>query len=120
VGLAEPTIAAFAILDGQHHARLIPGRNALAKYPARLTFFFAWRFSGGDVIPGTQAVLTLLRGHGVEGCPPLFNVLALAVGTDNPAFLILRKCHGFREFFIAGSTKEIVLGHDFPPHGKLN
>jgi len=48
VCLAEPARTPFAILDGRHHARLIPGRNALAEYPARLAFFFAWRFSGAD------------------------------------------------------------------------
>ncbi len=54
VALAEPAITPFAILGGDNHARLIPGRNALAEYPARLTFFFAWSFPSADVIPGTQ------------------------------------------------------------------
>src|SRR6266478_8145116 len=34
--------------------RLIRGRNALAEYPARLIFFFAWNFSSADVIPEAQ------------------------------------------------------------------
>jgi len=54
VCLAEPAITPFAILGGDNHARLIPGRNALAEYAARLTFFFAWRFSSADVIPEAQ------------------------------------------------------------------
>jgi hypothetical protein len=54
VCLAELAIIPFAILDGDNHARLIPGRNALAEYRARLTFFFAWSFSSADVIPETQ------------------------------------------------------------------
>jgi hypothetical protein len=54
VCLAEPAITLFAILGGDNHARLIPGRNALAEYAARLTFFFAWSFSSADVIPETQ------------------------------------------------------------------
>src|SRR5438105_6492531 len=54
VCLAEPAITPFAILGGDNHARLIPGRNALAEYPARLIFSFAWSFSSADVIPDTQ------------------------------------------------------------------
>jgi hypothetical protein len=54
VCLAEPAITPFAILRGDNHARLIPGRNALAEYAARLVFFFAWSFSSADVIPETQ------------------------------------------------------------------
>jgi len=54
VRLAEPAITPFAILGGDNHARLVAGRNALAEYPARLTFVFAWSFSGGDVIPVAQ------------------------------------------------------------------
>src|SRR5712664_642620 len=54
VCLAEPAITPFAILGGDNHARLIPGRNALTEYPARLTFFFAWSFSSADVIPEAQ------------------------------------------------------------------
>jgi len=54
VCLAEPAITPFTILDGDHHARLIPGRDALAEYPARLAFFFAWNFSSADVIPEAQ------------------------------------------------------------------
>jgi hypothetical protein len=54
VCLAEPAITPFAILGGDNHARLIPGRNALAEYSARLTFFFAWSFSSADVIPEVQ------------------------------------------------------------------
>jgi hypothetical protein len=54
VFLAKPAITSFAILGGDNHARLIPGRNALAEYPARLAFFFAWSFSSADVIPETQ------------------------------------------------------------------
>ena len=51
VCLAEPAITPFAILGGDNPARLIPRRNALAEYPARLSFFFAWSFSSADVIP---------------------------------------------------------------------
>src|SRR6266436_2039878 len=54
VCLAKPAITPFAILGGDNHARLIPGRNALAEYPARLIFFLAWSFSGADVIPEAQ------------------------------------------------------------------
>jgi hypothetical protein len=54
VCLAEPAITPFAILGGDNHARLIPGRNALAEYAARLTFFFGWNFSNADVILGAQ------------------------------------------------------------------
>src|SRR5437879_8259951 len=54
VCLAEPAITPFAILGGDNHARLIPGRNALAEYPARITLFFAWSFSCADVIPEAQ------------------------------------------------------------------
>jgi hypothetical protein len=52
--LAEPAITPFAILGGDNQARLIPGRNALAEYPARRTFSFAWSFSTADVIPEAQ------------------------------------------------------------------
>jgi hypothetical protein len=52
--LAEPAITPFAILGGDNHARLIPGRNALAEYPARLTFFFAWSVSSAGVIQEAQ------------------------------------------------------------------
>jgi hypothetical protein len=108
--LAEPATTLLAVLGGRNHARLIPERNALAEYR-----FLAWRFSSADVIAETQTLLTLLRGHHVEGCPPLLNVLAFAVRTDDPAVLVLRKCQGFREFFFAGATEKIVLGHDFLP-----
>jgi len=54
VCLAEPAITPFAILGGDNHARLIPRRNALAEYSARLTFSFGWNFSNADVIPETQ------------------------------------------------------------------
>jgi hypothetical protein len=54
VHLAEPAITLFAILGGDNHARLIPGRNALAEYPARLTYFFAGSFSIADVLPEAQ------------------------------------------------------------------
>jgi hypothetical protein len=54
VALAEPAITPFAKLGGDNHARLIPGRNALAEYSARLIFFFAWSFSISDVIPEAQ------------------------------------------------------------------
>src|SRR5271169_5002591 len=91
VCLAEPAITPFAILGSDNHAWLIPGRNALAEHPARLTFFFAWSFSSADVIPEAQ-LLTLLRGHGIEGCPPLLHVLAFAVRADDLALLMLRKC----------------------------
>ena len=110
--LAEPATTLLAVLGGRNHARLIPERNALAEYRARLTLFLAWRFSGADVIAETQTLLTLLRGHRVEGCPPLLNVLAFAVRTDNSAFPILRKCQDFREFPLTNPTEKIVLGHD--------
>src|SRR5260370_40756047 len=51
VCLAETAITPFAMLGGDNHVRLIPRRNALAEYPARLSFFFAWSFSSADVIP---------------------------------------------------------------------
>jgi len=54
VCLAEPAITPFTILGGDHHARFVRGRNTLAEYPARLTFFFGWNFSCADVIPETQ------------------------------------------------------------------
>jgi hypothetical protein len=54
VCLAKPAFTPFAILGGDNHARLIPGRNALAEYPARLIFFFAWSYSSADVIPEAQ------------------------------------------------------------------
>ena len=54
VCLAEPAITPFAILGGDNHARLAPGRNAQAEYPARLIFFFAWSFSSADAIPKAQ------------------------------------------------------------------
>src|SRR5712664_4836663 len=54
VCLAEPAITPFAMLGGDNHARLIPRRNALAEYPARLSFFFAWSYSSADVIPEAQ------------------------------------------------------------------
>ena len=112
--LAEPATTLLAVLSGRNHARLIPERNALAEYRARLTFFLPWRFWSADVIE-TQILLTLLRGDRVEGCPPLLNVLAFAVRTDDPALLVLRKCQDFREFFFAGATEKIVSGHDFLP-----
>src|SRR5712664_3450947 len=116
VYLAKPAITPFAILGGDDHARLIPGRNALTEYSARLTFCFAWTFSSADVIPEAQAsLLTLLRGHRIEGCPPLLYVLAFAVGADNLALLMLRDCQDFRELFLAGPTEIIVLGHDYLP-----
>ena len=72
VCLAEPAITALAILGGDHHARPIPGRNPLAEYSARLALFFARSFSlSSDVVPEVKPYLTLLRGHRVEGCPPL-------------------------------------------------
>jgi len=113
--LAEPATTLLAVLDGRNHARLIPGRNALAEYRARLTLFLAWRFLSADVIAETQTLLTLLRSNRVEGCPPLLNVLAFAVWTDDPALLVLRKCQDFREFFFAGATEKLVPGHDFLP-----
>src|SRR5713101_2331103 len=45
------SITPFTILGGDHHVRLVPGRNTLAEYATRLAFFFAWRFSSADVIP---------------------------------------------------------------------
>ena len=73
------------------------------------------RHSSADVIAETQSLLTLLRGDRVEGCPPLLNVPAFAVRTDDPALVVLRKCQDFREFFFAGATEKIVSGHDFLP-----
>ena len=67
------------------------------------------------MIAETQTLLTLLRGDRVEGCPPLLNVLAFAVWTDDPALRVLRKYQDFREFFFAGATEKIVSGHDFLP-----
>ena len=113
--LAEPATTLLAVLGGRNHARLIPERNALAEYRARLTLFLAWSFSSADVIAETQTLLTLLRGDRVEGCPPLLNVPAFAVRTDDPALLVLRKCQDFREFFFAGATKKLIPGHDFLP-----
>jgi len=113
--LAEPATTLLAVLGGRNHARLIPERNALAEYRARLTLFLPRRFSSADVIAETQTLLTLLRGDRVEGGPPLLNVPAFAVGTDDPALLVLRKCQDFREFFFAGATEKIVSGHDFLP-----
>jgi hypothetical protein len=52
VCLAEPAITAFAILGGDNHARLIPGRNALAEYPARLAL--AGSFPSAEMIPEAQ------------------------------------------------------------------
>ena len=112
--LAEPATTLLAVLGGRNHARLIPERNALAEYRARLTFFLPWRFWSADVIEA-QTLLTLLRGDRVEGCPPLLNVPAFAVWTDDPALLVLRKCQDFREFFFAGATKKLIPGHDFLP-----
>ena len=111
--LAEPATTLLAVLSGRNHARLTPERNALAEYRARLTFFL--RFWSADVIAETQTLLTLLRGDRVEGCPPLLNVLAFAVWTDDPALRVLRKYQDFREFFFAGATEKIVSGHDFLP-----
>ena len=113
--LAEPATTLLAVLDGRNHARLIPGRNALAEYRAQLTLFLAWRFLSADVIAETQTLLTLLRGDRVKGCPPLLNVPAFAVRTDDPALRVLRKCQDFRKFFFAGATEKIVSGHDFLP-----
>ena len=117
--LAEPATTLLAVLGGRNHARLIPERNALAEYRARLTLFLPRRFSSADVIAETQTLLTLLRGDRVEGCPPLLNVPAFAVRTDDPALLVLRKCQDFREFFFAGATEKIVSGHDFLPVEKV-
>src|SRR6266852_7718805 len=65
--------------------------------------------------PRGSTLLTLLRGHRIEGCPPLLYVLAFAVGADNLALPMLRDCQEFRELFLAGSTEIIVLGHDSLP-----
>jgi len=92
-----------------------PREKRPGRYRARLTFFLPWRFWSADVIAETQTLLTLLRGDRVEGCPPLLNVPAFAVWTDDPALLVLRKCQDFREFFFAGATEKIVSGHDFLP-----
>ena len=113
--LAEPATTLLAVLGGRNHARLIPERNALAEYRARLALFLPWRFWSADVIVETQTLLTLLRGDRVEGCPPLLNVLAFAVRTGDPALLVLRKCQDFREFFFAGTTEKLVPGHEFLP-----
>ena len=71
-----------------------------------------------DRVPCRGSLLALLRGYRIEGCPPLLNVLAFAVRTDNPALLILRDCQDFRELFVAGPTKKIILGHDYLPAEK--
>jgi hypothetical protein len=42
-------------------------------------------------------------------------VFAIAVRTENPAFLMLRNCQGFGELFVAGPTEKTVLGHDYLP-----
>lgn len=63
-------------------------------------------------------LLAFLRGHCVEGCPPLLHVLASAVRANDPAFLIFRKGQDFRELLLAGPTEEIVLEHDFLPQEK--
>ena len=116
--LAEPATTLLAVLGGRNHARLIPERNALAEYRARLTFFLPWCFWSADVIAETQTLLTLLRGDRVEGCPPLLNVLAFAVWTDDPALLVLRKCQDFREFFFAGATKNSYRGMTSSPSNR--
>src|SRR6266852_9213710 len=80
------------------------------------SFFFPRSFSSPHAkLFQRLTLLALLRGHCIEGCPPLLNVLAFAVGADNPALLILRDCQDFREFFIAGPTEKTVLGHSSLP-----
>lgn len=55
VCLAEPAIAELATLGSDNQPRLIPGRNPLAEYPARLILLFGSRFSSSaDVIPKVQ------------------------------------------------------------------
>src|SRR6266436_405922 len=64
VCLAEPAITPFAILGGDNHARLIPGRNALAEYPARLTFFLPRSFSSEWIADTAERKFRVLRRRG--------------------------------------------------------
>jgi len=95
------------IMHGSSHEE-----NALAELRRAAYFFLRLEFLERWCDPRDSTVLTLLRSHRVEGCPPLFNVLAFAVRTDNSAFPILRKCQDFREFPLTNPTEKIVLGHD--------
>src|SRR6266478_1289968 len=92
-----------------------PREKRPGRIPRPAHFFLCPEFLERRCDPRGSTLLTLLRGHRIEGCPPLLYVLALTVRTDDLALLILRDCQDFREFFVAGPTQESVLGHDFLP-----
>src|SRR5437016_12695668 len=88
----------------------------LAHHPRAAHFFLSRSFSSPHArLTLGLTLLALLRGYCIEGRPPLLYVLTFAVRADNPALLMIRKCQGFRELFLAGPTEIIVLGHSSLP-----
>jgi hypothetical protein len=53
-----------------------------------------------------------------KAAPPLLYVLAFALRASYLTLLVLRDCQDFGELMFAGSTKKIVVGHNFLPNLK--
>lgn len=66
-----------------------PTEKRPGRIPRAEPFFLCLEFLERCCDPRDSTLLTLLRRHRAEGCPPLFNILGFAVRTDNPALLIL-------------------------------
>src|SRR5712664_3536373 len=116
VCLAEPAITPFAILGGDNHARLIPGRNALAEYPARLTFFLAWSFSRADVmIP--EAQLTSSSSRSPHRRLPTAALRPCSYSADRRSCSShALKLSGFLRTLSCSPDRENCIGAWFPPH----
>src|ERR1700730_7371406 len=57
----------------------------------------------------------LLRRDGGEVRPALLDILAVAVRADDLSLLMFGDGQTLREFFLAGVTEELVVGHQGPP-----
>src|SRR5712692_5537829 len=75
------------------------------------SFFFPRSFSSPHAkLFQRLTLLALLRGHCVEGCPPLLHVLAFAVRADNLALLMLRECQDFENSFLQAWQRKLYWG----------
>ena len=59
----------------------------------------------------------LPRSDNGEGGPALLYLMTAAVGTGNPAFLMVCERQNLRECFLTGVAEELVVGHWGPPRG---
>jgi len=72
-----------------------PREKRPGRIPGPTYFFLLLEFLERRCEPRDSTLLTLLRGYGIEGYPPLLYVIAFTVRTDDLVLLMLRNCKGF-------------------------